>query len=74
MKEQLCETEREIQRLLLKHKSDNISSNNNSPNSSIFSMEQPHFLGEFGMEGILMDDNMYCVADDQSTYMTLWDD
>ncbi|XP_055827544.1 homeobox-leucine zipper protein ATHB-40-like isoform X2 [Solanum dulcamara] len=71
MKEQLCEAEKEIQRLLLERKCD--ISRNNSPTSSIFSMEQPHFLGEFGMEGILMDDNMFFVADYQSTYMTLWD-
>ncbi|KAG5614343.1 hypothetical protein H5410_014167 [Solanum commersonii] len=50
-------------------------SSNNSPTSSIFSMEQSHFsLGEFGMEGQLMDNNMLFVADYQSTYMTLWDD
>ncbi|KAK4733392.1 hypothetical protein R3W88_007653 [Solanum pinnatisectum] len=71
MKEQLCEAETEIQKLLLERKSD--ISSNNSPTSSIFSMEQPHFdLGEFGMEGQLMDDNMFFVADNQSTYITLW--
>ncbi|XP_049396989.1 homeobox-leucine zipper protein ATHB-40-like isoform X1 [Solanum stenotomum] len=72
MKEQLCEAEMEIQKLLLERKSD--ISSNNSPISSIFSMEQQHFdLGEFGMEGKLMDDNMFFVADNQSTYITLWD-
>ncbi|KAK6793472.1 hypothetical protein RDI58_006925 [Solanum bulbocastanum] len=71
MKEKLCEAETEIQKLLLERKSD--ISSNNSPTSSIFSMEQPHFdLGEFGMEGQLMDDNMFFVADNQSTYITLW--
>lgn len=68
MKEQLCEAEKKIQRLLLDISSDN------SPTSSIFSMEQPHFnLEELGMEGQLMDDNMLFVADYQSNYTTLWD-
>ncbi|XP_004234616.1 homeobox-leucine zipper protein ATHB-40-like [Solanum lycopersicum] len=72
MKEQLCEAKKEIERLLLEHKSD--ISSNNSPTSSIFSMEQSHFnLGEFGMEEQLMDDNMFFVADYQSNYVTLWD-
>lgn len=70
IKEQLCEAEKEIQRLLLENKSD-ISSNNNSPHSS---MEQPHFNLGFGMEGQLIDNNMFFIADYHSTYMTLWDD
>ncbi|XP_004234562.1 homeobox-leucine zipper protein ATHB-21-like [Solanum lycopersicum] len=73
MKDQLCEAKKKIERLLLERKID--ISSNNSPTSSIFSMEQSHFnLGEFGMEGQLMDNNMLFIADYQSTYMTLWDD
>lgn len=65
MKEQLFEAQKEIERLLLEHKSD--ISSNNSPTSSIFSMEQPHFdLGELILEGQLMDDNMLF-------NITLWD-
>lgn len=72
MKEQLCEAEKKIQRLLLEHNY-NISSDN-SPTSSIFTMEQPHFnLEELAREGQLMDDNKLFVADYQSNYMTLWD-
>jgi len=72
MKDQLCEAKKKIERLLLERKID--ISSNNSPTSSIFSMEQSHFsLGEFGMEGQLMDDSMLFVADYQSNYVTLWD-
>ncbi|XP_059284072.1 homeobox-leucine zipper protein ATHB-40-like [Lycium ferocissimum] len=68
MKERLSEAEKEIQRLLLERNC------NNSPiSTSSFSMEQPPFnLGEFGMEGQLMD-NVFFVADDHTTYITLWD-
>ncbi|KAH0688824.1 hypothetical protein KY289_016182 [Solanum tuberosum] len=62
MKEQLSEAKKEIQRLLLGSNCARVSSNNNSPittSSSIFSMEQPHFLEDFGMEGILMDNNVF---------------
>ncbi|KAK6793475.1 hypothetical protein RDI58_006928 [Solanum bulbocastanum] len=58
MKEQLSEAKKEIQRLSLGSNCARVSSNNNSPittSSSIFSMEQPQFLEDFGMEGILMD-------------------
>ncbi|PHT49843.1 Homeobox-leucine zipper protein ATHB-40 [Capsicum baccatum] len=71
MKEQLCQAEKQIQRLLFERNCD-ISSN--SPTSSIFSMEQPQFnLGEFGMEGLLMDNNVFFVGDNQRTYATLCD-
>ncbi|CAN4116805.1 unnamed protein product [Withania somnifera] len=70
MKEQLCEAEKKIRRLLLER---NCDISGDCPTSSIFTMEQPHFLGEFGMEGLLIDNNMFFVADYQSTYMTLWD-
>lgn len=50
LKDQLSEAEKEIQRLLQERGSgDGVSSNNNSPSSSL-SMEAP-FLGGFGMEG-----------------------
>ncbi|KAK4366341.1 hypothetical protein RND71_014221 [Anisodus tanguticus] len=69
MKEQLSEAEKEIQRLLLER-----NCNNNPVSTSSFSMEQPSFNhGEyFGMEGRLMD-NVFFVADDHTTYITLWD-
>ncbi|XP_055828194.1 homeobox-leucine zipper protein ATHB-40-like [Solanum dulcamara] len=70
IKEQLCEREKEIQSLLVERDCARVSSNNNTTStSSIFSMEQTHFLGEFGMEEILMDNNVFFVAD-QSTYIT----
>ncbi|KAK4733395.1 hypothetical protein R3W88_007656 [Solanum pinnatisectum] len=62
MKEQLSEAKKEIQRLLLGSNCARVSSNNNSPittSSSIFSMEQPQFLEDFGMEGILIDNNVF---------------
>ncbi|XP_055804537.1 homeobox-leucine zipper protein ATHB-40-like [Solanum dulcamara] len=55
LKEQLNESEKEIQRLLLE-RCDGVSSNYTSPSAaSSFSMEPP-FLGEFGMEGL---DNVF---------------
>lgn len=55
LKEQLNESEKEIQRLLLE-RCDGVSSNYTSPSAaSSFSME-PLFLGEFGMEGL---DNVF---------------
>ncbi|XP_027771769.1 homeobox-leucine zipper protein ATHB-21-like [Solanum pennellii] len=62
MKEQLSEAKKEIQRLLLDTNCARVSSNNNSPittSSSIISMEQQYILEDFGMEGILMDNNLY---------------
>ncbi|TMW82739.1 hypothetical protein EJD97_005095 [Solanum chilense] len=62
MKEQLSEAKKEIQRLLLDTNCARVSSNNNSPittSSSIISMEQQYILEDFGMEGILMDNNVY---------------
>ncbi|XP_049345763.1 homeobox-leucine zipper protein ATHB-21-like [Solanum verrucosum] len=62
MQEQLSEAKKEIQRLLLGSNCARVSSNNNSPittSSSIFSMEQPHFFEDFGMDGILMDNNVF---------------
>lgn len=57
LKEQLNESEKEIQRLLLE-RCDGLSTNT-SPSASSFSMEaamEPPFLGEFGMEGM---DNVF---------------
>ncbi|XP_015065260.1 homeobox-leucine zipper protein ATHB-40 [Solanum pennellii] len=54
LKEQLNESEKEIQRLLLE-RCDGVSSNYTSPSASSFSMEAP-FLGEFGMDGL---DNVF---------------
>ncbi|XP_059284071.1 homeobox-leucine zipper protein ATHB-40-like [Lycium ferocissimum] len=65
MKEQLSEAEKKIQRLLLERNC------NNSPiSTSSYSMEQPHFLGEFGIiEEILMDNNVFFIPDDQNSYI-----
>ncbi|KAL3346115.1 hypothetical protein AABB24_024855 [Solanum stoloniferum] len=54
LKEQLNESEKEIDRLLLE-RCDGVSSNYTSPSASSFSMEAP-FLGEFGMEAL---DNVF---------------
>ncbi|XP_059294913.1 homeobox-leucine zipper protein ATHB-40-like [Lycium ferocissimum] len=74
LKEQLCEAEKQIQGLLLECNCDGLMSSNGPISTSSFSretcMDQTHFLGEFGMERILMDNNVFF---DQSTYIALWD-
>ncbi|XP_060189440.1 homeobox-leucine zipper protein ATHB-40-like [Lycium barbarum] len=69
MKEQLCEAEKQIQGLLLERNCDGQLSSNSPISTSSFSMDQPHFLGEFGMKEMLMDNGFF----DQSTYIALWD-
>ncbi|XP_016513091.1 homeobox-leucine zipper protein ATHB-40-like [Nicotiana tabacum] len=66
MKEQLSEAENEIQKLLLERNCDGVSSNSPISTSS-FTMDQPPFLGEFGMEGMLMD-NLFFIAENTYNY------
>ncbi|XP_009783627.1 homeobox-leucine zipper protein ATHB-40-like [Nicotiana sylvestris] len=66
MKEQLSEAENEIQKLLLERNCDGVSSNSPISTSS-FTMDQPPLLGEYGMEGILMD-NLFFVAENTYNY------
>ncbi|XP_058228598.1 homeobox-leucine zipper protein ATHB-40 [Rhododendron vialii] len=53
LKEQLCDAEKDIQRLLLERCTDGVSSNSPSTSFSVEAMDPvPPFLGEFGMDGI----------------------
>lgn len=70
LKEQLNESEKEIQRLLLE-RCDGVS-NNTSPSASSFSMEaamEPPFLGEFGMDGM---DNVFYAQDNNYVHGLDW--
>ncbi|KAK4361513.1 hypothetical protein RND71_020465 [Anisodus tanguticus] len=75
MKEQLCEAEKKKQQLLLERNCHGQLSCNSPIITLSFSMEscmEQAFLEEFGMEEILMD-NAFFIADDQSSYIALWD-
>ncbi|KAL3525419.1 hypothetical protein ACH5RR_013791 [Cinchona calisaya] len=67
LKEQLSEAEKEINRLL--ERSDGGSSNSPSSSFSMEAMEQPPFLGEFGMEGL---ENVFYVPETNYVHGLEW--
>ncbi|XWS45377.1 hypothetical protein CRYUN_Cryun15aG0131700 [Craigia yunnanensis] len=66
LKEQLCEAEKEIQRLA--ERVDGVSSNSPSSSLSMEAMDTP-FLGEFGVEGY---ENVFYIGENSYTHGMEW--